>query len=322
MPGRFELVSRAQDDISVIVDYAHTDDALKNLLETARALAPQRIVTVFGCGGDRDRTKRPLMGAVAARLSDLVILTSDNPRSEDPAAIIEDIKRGLVQPERPTRHAGQTVASVQSTPWLAIVDREEAITKAVVEADAGRSRAHRRQGPRGHADHRRSRPAVRGRRGCACGTAPPSGERAMSAQPFALTAREMADAFGGVLGYGAEDRPLPTVSIDTRTLVPGDLYVALRGPRFDGHAFVAQAIARGAAGVVVSDPAAVTATDLPVIVVEDTLRRPAGGRARRSGVARRRRSWPSPAAPARPRPRRSRRRCSAAGSRPSATAAT
>ena len=137
VPGRFELVSRDQDDISVIVDYAHTDDALKNLLETARALAPQRIVTVFGCGGDRDRTKRPLMGAVAARLSDLVILTSDNPRSEDPAAIIEDIKRGLVQPERPTRHAGQNVAAVQSTPWLAIVDREEAIVKAVVEAEPG-----------------------------------------------------------------------------------------------------------------------------------------------------------------------------------------
>ncbi|WP_291985483.1 UDP-N-acetylmuramoyl-tripeptide--D-alanyl-D-alanine ligase [Luteitalea sp.] len=94
----------------------------------------------------------------------------------------------------------------------------------------------------------------------------------MSGQPFALTAREMADAFGGVLGYGAETQPLTTVSIDTRTLVPGDLYVAIRGPRFDGHAFVAEAIARGAAGVVVSDPAAVTATHLPVIVVEDTLR--------------------------------------------------
>jgi len=137
VPGRFELVSRVQDDISVIVDYAHTDDALKNLLETARALAPQRVVTVFGCGGDRDRSKRPLMGAVAGRLSDLVILTSDNPRSEEPAAIIEDIKRGLVQPERPTTHAGQAVAAVQTTPWLAIVDREDAISRAVVDARAG-----------------------------------------------------------------------------------------------------------------------------------------------------------------------------------------
>jgi UDP-N-acetylmuramoyl-L-alanyl-D-glutamate--2,6-diaminopimelate ligase len=137
VPGRFELVSGRHDDISVIVDYAHTDDALKNLLETARALAPQRIVTVFGCGGDRDKTKRPLMGAVAARLSDLVILTSDNPRSEDPAAIIDDIKRGLVPPERPSRHQGQSVPAVQSTPWRAIVDREEAITRAVVEAQPG-----------------------------------------------------------------------------------------------------------------------------------------------------------------------------------------
>lgn len=137
VPGRFEVVSSDADDVSVIVDYAHTDDALRNLLETARALARQRIVTVFGCGGDRDRTKRPLMGAVAARLSDLVILTSDNPRSEDPEEIIEEIKRGLVPPDRPTRHAGQSVPVLQSTPWLAIVDREEAITRAVLDAAAG-----------------------------------------------------------------------------------------------------------------------------------------------------------------------------------------
>ncbi len=137
VPGRFEVVSQPEDDISVVVDYAHTDDALRNLLETARALATRRIVTVFGCGGDRDRTKRPLMGAVAARLSDLVILTSDNPRSEDPDAIIEDIKRGLVPPERPTMHAGQAVAAVPTTPWLAITDREEAISRAIREAAPG-----------------------------------------------------------------------------------------------------------------------------------------------------------------------------------------
>jgi UDP-N-acetylmuramoyl-L-alanyl-D-glutamate--2,6-diaminopimelate ligase len=138
VPGRFEVVSSAADDVSVIVDYAHTDDALKNLLETARALTRQRIITVFGCGGDRDRTKRPLMGAVAARLSDLVVLTSDNPRSEDPLAIIEEIKRGFVPPDdRPARKGGVALAPIQMTPWLAIPDREEAITRAVADAEPG-----------------------------------------------------------------------------------------------------------------------------------------------------------------------------------------
>jgi UDP-N-acetylmuramoyl-L-alanyl-D-glutamate--2,6-diaminopimelate ligase len=117
----------------VVVDYAHTDDALKNLLETARPLATGRVITVFGCGGDRDRTKRPLMGAVAARLSDLVIVTSDNPRSENPEQIIEEIKRGIVMPaDRTTGRAGTS-----PTACLAIVDRKSAIERAVHGARPG-----------------------------------------------------------------------------------------------------------------------------------------------------------------------------------------
>jgi UDP-N-acetylmuramoyl-L-alanyl-D-glutamate--2,6-diaminopimelate ligase len=135
VPGRFQLVSDATDDVRVVVDYAHTDDALKNLLETARPLAGGRLVTVFGCGGDRDRTKRPLMGAVAARLSDLVVITSDNPRSENPDDIIEEIKRGIVMPADRVPRRGH--GGPKATPFAAIADRKTAIERAIQEAQAG-----------------------------------------------------------------------------------------------------------------------------------------------------------------------------------------
>jgi UDP-N-acetylmuramoyl-L-alanyl-D-glutamate--2,6-diaminopimelate ligase len=128
VPGRFEVVSAAEDDVTVVVDYAHTDDALRNLLETARPLAPKRVVTVFGCGGDRDRTKRPLMGMVAARLSDVVVITSDNPRSEEPQRIIDEIKRGIPAGSQSTGRSPEIHA---------IVDRREAIERAVDVSEPG-----------------------------------------------------------------------------------------------------------------------------------------------------------------------------------------
>jgi UDP-N-acetylmuramoyl-L-alanyl-D-glutamate--2,6-diaminopimelate ligase len=131
VPGRFQMVSATTDDVRVVVDYAHTDDALKNLLETARPLTQGRLITVFGCGGDRDRTKRPLMGAVASRLSDLVVLTSDNPRSEDPARIIDEIKRGIVVPVEPGAPKRAT------TPLIVNADRRLAIEQAIRTAEPG-----------------------------------------------------------------------------------------------------------------------------------------------------------------------------------------
>jgi UDP-N-acetylmuramoyl-L-alanyl-D-glutamate--2,6-diaminopimelate ligase len=128
VPGRFEVVSQPHDDVTVVVDYAHTDDALRNLLETARPLASERLVTVFGCGGDRDRSKRPLMGMVAARLSDVVVITSDNPRSEDPKRIIEEIERGIP--------AG-TQASTRAPMVESVVERAEAIERAISIAGKG-----------------------------------------------------------------------------------------------------------------------------------------------------------------------------------------
>jgi UDP-N-acetylmuramoyl-L-alanyl-D-glutamate--2,6-diaminopimelate ligase len=106
----------------VVVDYAHTDDALKNLLETVRGLRPQRLITVFGCGGDRDRTKRPLMGQAAAEASDFVVLTSDNPRSEDPLAIMNDALVGIRRVD---------------VPHVVEPDRAAAIARALQEARDG-----------------------------------------------------------------------------------------------------------------------------------------------------------------------------------------
>ena len=134
VPGRFQVVSSPGDEVRVVVDYAHTDDALKNLLETARPLAVGRLITVFGCGGDRDTTKRPLMGAVAARLSDVVVVTSDNPRSENPERIIEEIKRGIVLPADRISPKGQ---APKSPLCLSIPDRRAAIERAVKDARAG-----------------------------------------------------------------------------------------------------------------------------------------------------------------------------------------
>jgi UDP-N-acetylmuramoyl-L-alanyl-D-glutamate--2,6-diaminopimelate ligase len=126
VPGRFEVVPESrQAGFSVVVDYAHTDDALTNLIALAHDLVGEhggRVITLFGCGGDRDRTKRPKMGRVAAACSDVVVVTSDNPRSEDPMSIINEV-----------------LAGVRETPAECIVevDRRTAIEVAIRAARPG-----------------------------------------------------------------------------------------------------------------------------------------------------------------------------------------
>jgi len=120
--GRFEQVDCGQD-FTVIVDYAHTPDGLENILRTGREILENRLITVFGCGGDRDKTKRPLMGKIAAQYSDFCFVTSDNPRSEDPEAIIDDIIPGL--------------QAVENSHYAKIIDRREAIHQAIYLAKKG-----------------------------------------------------------------------------------------------------------------------------------------------------------------------------------------
>ncbi len=132
VPGRFEPVPN-DAGIGIIVDYAHTPDALDKLLETARPLTQGRIITVFGCGGDRDKSKRPLMAQAAARGSDVVVITSDNPRTEDPDAIIADILAGLPEaphPPAPSPHEGRGGVHVEP-------DRPKAVALAIKLAEPG-----------------------------------------------------------------------------------------------------------------------------------------------------------------------------------------
>ncbi|MGN7454995.1 UDP-N-acetylmuramoyl-L-alanyl-D-glutamate--2,6-diaminopimelate ligase [Paenibacillus pasadenensis] len=124
VPGRVESVDAGQD-FAVIVDYAHTPDGLENVLRAVKEFAAKRIITVFGCGGDRDRTKRPIMGEIASRYSDYTIVTSDNPRTENPETILLDIEVGLQK------------ADVPQDRYELLVDRREAIEKAVEMASPG-----------------------------------------------------------------------------------------------------------------------------------------------------------------------------------------
>ena len=119
--GRCEKLDTQGRDYSIILDYAHTPDGLENILSTVRGFAPARVVAIFGCGGDRDPIKRPIMGEMAGKYADFCIITSDNPRSEDPAAIIAAIEPGV-------RKTG--------TPYVVIENRRDAIAYAMDHAQA------------------------------------------------------------------------------------------------------------------------------------------------------------------------------------------
>jgi UDP-N-acetylmuramyl-tripeptide synthetase len=120
--GRAEVVPVGNHDFTVIIDYAHTPDGLENILKALRSTTNGRLVTLFGCGGDRDKGKRPLMGEIAASYSDFVIVTSDNPRTEDPAEIIKDIVVGM---------------KGCRTPHKVIENRIKAIEYAILNHEAG-----------------------------------------------------------------------------------------------------------------------------------------------------------------------------------------
>ena len=242
-PGRMETFGGVHAPLAV-VDYAHTPDALRKALLAARAHCVGRLAVVFGCGGDRDPGKRPIMGAIAAELADDIVITDDNPRGESPPAIAADIAAGIP--------AGK--------PFRIELDRALRDSRSAERRDACGRRADRRKGARGLPDLRHGTPRLQRSESRLGHTCHARGRYGMN-----RTLLEFAQSCGGTL-RGA-DRAYTGVSTDTRTLKAGELFVALRGPRFNANDFVAAAEAAGAAGAVVDSP---VERPLAQVVVPDT----------------------------------------------------
>ena len=253
VPGRVERV-RNDAELDIFVDYAHTDDALRNVLSALRPLTKRRLICVFGCGGDRDPTKRPKMGAAVAELADLAVVTSDNPRTEDPRAIIDQILPAVPKP------------------FVVDVDRRTAIRAAIAEATPGDVVVI---AGKGHEDYQ-----ILGTTKHHFDDREEAAAAVLDRWRRSLVA--LADDVGGAL-RGELEEFVTRVVIDSRVAAKGDLYVAIRGEQHDGHAFCAAAIRAGAVAVMVDRddrvwaPALTTLIapeyadlDASVIVVDDT----------------------------------------------------
>lgn len=260
-PGRLERVGSGAP--LVVVDYAHTPDALERALHVMRGITAGKLTVVFGCGGDRDPGKRPIMGAVAAQCADAVVVTDDNPRSEDGDAIAAAIEAGIG-----TRLTHTAADALERGSWTRVRARRMAI-RAAVEASgpddailiAGKGHEHSQTiGARvlPFDDVTEVRRAL-----------------AHASAPAFLDGALVERALGGrsVELHGTLPATLVGVSTDSRAVEPGSLFVALKGDSFDGHAFVKAALVDGgAAAAMIERSARATVVDQwPLVVVDDTL---------------------------------------------------
>lgn len=263
VPGRLERVQLPGGDARVLpavfVDYAHTPDALENVLTTLKALASGRVICLFGCGGDRDRGKRPLMGEMAGHYADVVIVSSDNPRSEDPQAIIDDILPGVRRSGKQQVEASQLLLDPHGQGFAVICNRQEAIALACGLAGANDSILIAGKGHENYQIIGSTRYTFDDSREAANGL--------MQWRKHHLLA-----ATGGRLISGAQRGLLSQVCTDSRRVQPGDIFVALKGEQFDGHTYIAQAVEAGAGAVIAEWFAKSLPTHVLAIEVANTLR--------------------------------------------------
>ncbi len=257
VPGRLEKISSY--DITALVDYAHTPHALQNVLEGLRSLKTGRVITVIGCGGDRDRTKRPEMAKIAAELSDFTIFTSDNPRTESAEAILEDMLSGVSR---------DLMAKVE-----VVKERRQAIFRAVSLA---RPKDMVLVAGKGHEDYQiigKTKFPFDDRKVLkeALETRQNPGRQHTCKERLNITIGKLEKILSGKLLSGRSDTMFSSVCTDSRTIKPGQLFWALRGENFDGHAFVQASAARKAAGAVVEYKPEGLPGEFPIIQVRDSL---------------------------------------------------
>lgn len=251
VPGRMEVVPTPGKDFTVLIDYAHTPDALENVLKSVRGFCRGRLLCVFGCGGDRDPLKRPIMGRIGAELADLAIITSDNPRTEDPAEIICQICQGA---DKTGRHYQVVENRREAIRWAMVHAKKDDI---IVLAGKGHETYQIIGKEKTHLDEREE---------VAKALMQTEGETEHMEQ---RNLRQAALWCNGTVAPKFENICFVGATMDTRHIQPGQLFVALVGQTRDGHDFARAAIEAGAAAVLAQKP---LGEDIPAIYVDDTLR--------------------------------------------------
>jgi len=258
IPGRLEKIDTRLDRF-LFVDYAHTPDALESILETLKKRAPGRVITVFGCGGDRDRSKRPIMGKTACQHSDIAIATSDNPRTESPDSIIQDILEGMTDFDELSDR--DLSLSPHKKGYLVEVDRREAIKKAVFLSKPGdiiiaAGKGHEsyqitNTGTIHFDDKEELQKAAR------------EFENQFTPIPWKISDLTAALHITPCFSNAQEKGLFTGISIDSRTITQDQVFLAVKGETFDGHTFIADLIEKGIRAFVV-DKAYMDTLDEPL----------------------------------------------------------
>ena len=294
VPGRLESIP---NDINrfIYVDYAHTPDALENVLSALKFSATGRIICVFGCGGNRDKTKRPLMGRTAARLCDLTVITSDNPRTEPPMEIIEQIVQGTKKTISNVYMPAGLSTGFRKKGYVVEPDRKTAIQLAITASRSGDIVLIAGKGNETYQiignntisfDDRNEARTALSKLEIQCSKHnsydhPKPGNRNPEPQvrPTTWTTAEILEATGGDLLLDDLKHSFSGISIDSRNISVDELFVAIKGDTHDGHSFIGDVIERGVSGLLIDRANTHTLTGkesiengIVCITVNDTIR--------------------------------------------------